>query len=291
MRLLRRGAALAGAAGCYLANSHRASSESASTTTQSIVLRDGRRLAFNVVGTGVPVYAFHGMGSSHLTWTSKPLPCEGVQLIALDRPGYGDSSDPPAAYSYTGFVRDLEQLADALGTPTFCVAGHSSGGPYALAAAALLPERVTACAAVASDPPYAHPLAPEWMRAEGNDMGGATYGAEPLARFGGWRAGDLAKGAAAKLHAWKGGAVGFVMDFMLERLPWSFRIEDIKLGSRLTFWVGTEDAASMTKGAPWMQSVVPGSRLEVVQGGNHGFKSEPRHLKAILEELVAASTR
>ena len=38
---------------------------------------------------------------------------------------------------------DMEQLADALGVGQFAVAGHSGGGPHALAVAAHLPDRVT----------------------------------------------------------------------------------------------------------------------------------------------------
>lgn len=72
---------------------------------------------------------------------------------------------------------------------------------------------------------------------------------------------------------------------MLERLPWSFRLEDITLGERLTFWVGEKDIESMVVGSPWMQTLVPGSKLQWVQGGDHGFKSEPQHLSAILVEL------
>jgi hypothetical protein len=52
----------------------------------------------------------------------------------------------------------------------------------------------------------------------------------------------------------------------------------------------------MVLGSPWMQSMVPGSKLRRVEGGNHGFKSEPEHLRAILVELrdmasVAARAR
>jgi pimeloyl-ACP methyl ester carboxylesterase len=38
---------------------------------------------------------------------------------------------------------DMEQLADELGLGPFVVAGHSGGGPHALAVAAHLPDRVT----------------------------------------------------------------------------------------------------------------------------------------------------
>jgi len=44
-------------------------------------------------------------------------------------------------------------LADALGHRTFLTAGWSAGGPPALACAALLPDRVRACVAIASPAP------------------------------------------------------------------------------------------------------------------------------------------
>ena len=75
------------------------------------------------------------------------------------------------------------------------------------------------------------------------------------------------------------------MDYMLERLPYSFRLEAITLGGRLSVWAGGEDYASIKAGAPFIQSLVPGSKLVVVPGGSHGFKSEPHHLGSILREL------
>ena len=44
--------------------------------------------------------------------------------------------------SYESYVDDLRQLADSLSVRQFFMIGVSGGGPYAYAAAALLPERV-----------------------------------------------------------------------------------------------------------------------------------------------------
>lgn len=262
----------------------------------SVRLRDGRVLAYHEEGTGVPVFAMHGMGSSRLTWVSEqPLVeiCAGVRIIAVDRPGYGGSSPPPFGYSYSAFARDLAELADHLQLPYFCVAGHSSGGPYALAAAAVLPTRVVAAAAVSSDPPYAHPAAPPRLRgadnlAEPASPGGiGLYGREPVAFAEEMRARAVQSRKPAKVHAWKGGTDGWVCDFALERLPWSFEVESIALGPRLTVWVGGEDIPAIAIGSPFLQQLVPGSHLRVVEGGGHGFKSHPKHLGAILSELKA----
>jgi len=264
--------------------------------TDKIQLKDGRVIACRVLGdpNGVPVVAIHGMSSSHLTWLPKnDAPIEsvasGVRLIAIDRPGYGGSSNPPACYSYAHFVRDLTEVCDALGVEHFCVAGHSSGGPYALAAAALLPKRVLACAAVSSDPPYLHPRCPDVVRLSDSmiaDGKGGFYGRDPVAKVANWRVQTLAgEGGEDKKYAWAPGVLGFVTDFTLERVPWSFRLEDIQLGERLTLWYGSKDYDPMVVGTPWMQTLVPGSQLRVVPDGKHSFKSEPKHYSAILVEL------
>lgn len=262
--------------------------------TESVTLQNGRKIAYQAYGDpdGIPVLAFHGMSSSHLTWETKtPLSilAPGVQLIAIDRPGYGDSTDPPAGYSYSQFVEDLEEFADALDLHRFCVAGHSSGGPYALALAAKLPERVLSCAAISSDPPYNHPRCPDIVRLSdsmASDGKGTFYGRDPVAKVSKWRRETLESGDASKRHAWKPGVLGFVTDFALERLPYSFKFEDITLGSRVTFWYGTEDYPPMIVGSPFMQSLVPGSQLRPVQGATHRtVKAEPTNLRAILLEL------
>eukprot|EP00419_Tripos_fusus_P002412 CAMPEP_0172670866 /NCGR_PEP_ID=MMETSP1074-20121228/10556_1 /TAXON_ID=2916 /ORGANISM="Ceratium fusus, Strain PA161109" /LENGTH=353 /DNA_ID=CAMNT_0013487829 /DNA_START=22 /DNA_END=1083 /DNA_ORIENTATION=+ len=258
-------------------------------------LRDGRILAYHEEGCGVPVFMLHGMGSSRLAWVSKSPITEiypGVRLIAIDRPGYGGSSPPPFAYSYSAFARDLAELADHLQVPRFCVAGHSSGGPYALAVAAELPLRVVAAAAISSDPPYAHHLAtPElrqsdlFSRSADVDKTG-LYGREPASFAQEGRAAALGSKNPVKVHAWKGGIDGWVCDFTLERVPWSFSLESITLGPRASIWVGGEDYEPIVLGAPFLQRLVSGSELHVVPGGGHNFCCEqPEHLAAILREM------
>lgn len=410
----------------------------------SIKLKNGRSIFYKSCGEGVPVFAFNGMGSAHTTWDQEN-PEPGIRLIAVDRPGYGSSSPPPAGYSYRQFVSDLTETADQLGLQRFCVAGHSSGGPYALAAAALLPQRVVACAAISSDPPYYHPKVPEAVRqadVSAQPVFGlveerlAKLGIEikkpmaPVANYVPWRKsgnvvyisgqipkdGDLihkgqvggnvsveAASEAARLcglnlvaqmreacngnldrvtqilqvqgfvastpdfsghpqvingvsdflvevfgkevgahsrfavgcsslplgvpvevgavieidenantptpfgfygvdpvikgqymaagagekrqYNWKQGPLGFVTDYALERLPWSFKLEEISQRERLTIWVGEKDIPVILHGAPFLQSLIPGSKLQVVPNGDHSFKRHPEHLSAILQEL------
>lgn len=110
-----------------------------------IQLSDGRRLAYTDVGeNGRPcMLFFHGAPASRLrlTYLEAEIEAAGCRVIAPDRPGYGGSSPQPGR-TMTDWPRDVAALTDALGIERFGVAGHSSGGPYAVAVAALLPDRV-----------------------------------------------------------------------------------------------------------------------------------------------------
>jgi pimeloyl-ACP methyl ester carboxylesterase len=66
---------------------------------------------------------------------------EGIRLVGIDRPGIG-SSTPHVYPSVRDFAADLAAVGDALGMAQFGVVGLSGGGPYALAAGAVLVGRV-----------------------------------------------------------------------------------------------------------------------------------------------------
>jgi pimeloyl-ACP methyl ester carboxylesterase len=76
----------------------------------------------------------------------------GVRMLVHDRPGYGGSTRQ-VGRRVADAAGDVRRFADALGWERFAVHGHSGSGPYALACAALLPERVTRCAVGAATAP------------------------------------------------------------------------------------------------------------------------------------------
>jgi pimeloyl-ACP methyl ester carboxylesterase len=80
----------------------------------------------------------------------------GFQLMSYDRPGYGLSESRPGRRVVDG-AADACVIADALGWERFAVWGFSGGGPFALACAAALPDRVTAACVFASLGPRGQP--------------------------------------------------------------------------------------------------------------------------------------
>lgn len=114
----------------------------------TVGLPDGRRLGFAEFGAagGTPILWLHGTPGAR-----RQIPPEArrlavrdnLRIVGVDRPGIG-SSTPHLYRDIAESVADLEVLADRLGLDDVLVIGLSGGGPYALAAGALLRERVRA---------------------------------------------------------------------------------------------------------------------------------------------------
>ncbi|OGN75839.1 MAG: hypothetical protein A2X25_01455 [Chloroflexi bacterium GWB2_49_20] len=118
-------------------------------------LIDGRQLAYAQYGdlTGKPVFFFHGTPGSRFFHPPTQITSKfGVRLITVDRPGYGSSTFQPDR-KITDWPKDIFQLADSLGLDTFAIAGHSGGGPYVLACAHALPNRVFSTVTISSTGP------------------------------------------------------------------------------------------------------------------------------------------
>lgn len=113
-------------------------------------LADGRALAYAEWGDvdGRPLLYFHGIPDGRFSWGAGAA-CEerGIRLIAVDRPGVG-GSDPKPGRTVFDWAADVEELAERLAIERFRVAGHSAGGPYALACALKLKARVESAALI-----------------------------------------------------------------------------------------------------------------------------------------------
>lgn len=111
---------------------------------QVIVLPDGRRLGYTIIGVGSPVFYFHGTASSRLEalLLKRLAETAPLQLISVDRPGYGLSTYNPRR-NLLDFNGDLNCLADHLGLDKFAVLGWSGGGVFALSYITNNSKRVT----------------------------------------------------------------------------------------------------------------------------------------------------
>lgn len=122
---------------------------------QQISLPDGRTLGYAEIGDpeGFPVMFFHGQPGNRLFQPDADITRQtGIRLILPDRPGYGLSSDQPDR-KILDWPKDIMTLSETLGLPRFGVIGYSAGGPYALACAAVMPERLSQVMLISGAPP------------------------------------------------------------------------------------------------------------------------------------------
>jgi pimeloyl-ACP methyl ester carboxylesterase len=110
-------------------------------------ISDARNLSYMEYGPsgGVPVFYFHGFPGSHedihLFNGAELAENLGLRIIAVNRPGYGDSDSQPGR-SLSDWPTDVIALANHLGIDRFSILGYSGGGPSALSCAYSIPDRL-----------------------------------------------------------------------------------------------------------------------------------------------------
>lgn len=276
-----------------------------------VVLRDGRLLGFAEFGdpTGRPVLWFHGTPGAR-----KQLPPETpdeaerrrLRVIVVERPGTGFST--PHLYDRIGdFSSDVVQLADQLGLTRFGVAGLSGGGPFVLAVAHDLPDRVVAAAVLGGIGPTAGPekapgytrlLAPfspllHALKAPLAEVLNGVVGRLPLRTIASpafdlyglvapppdrpllRRAEFKAMFIQDMVDALDSGMRAPIYDLYLFSKYWGFRLRDIRVPVR--FWHGDADVIVPVSHGRHQADLVPGSRLVTVPDGGHfsGFETVP----------------
>ena len=127
----------------------------------NVAVGDDRQIGFAEFGDpqGRAVFWLHGTPGAR-----RQIPTEArdyaedrhIRLIGVDRPGIG-SSTPFQYRNVLEFAEDLRTIADVLGIDEMGVVGLSGGGPYALACAAAMPERVVVTAVLGGVAPTIGP--------------------------------------------------------------------------------------------------------------------------------------
>ena len=280
---------------------------------QQINLPDGRVLAYAEYGDGGghPLFFFHGGNDSRLEGaildrTARRL---GVRVIAPDRPGYGRSTFQPGR-AFLDWPADVAALADALSLARFRVAGHSGGGPHALAVAYAMPARLDGVSLISSaGPPGSsnagmHPMfrvanflmgnsgrlharltqqtadqvlhepdkfLSQWGRASKAD--GRLFREQP----------DVAALVVAEMsEALRQGTAAILQEHPLYKRPWGFDLAAIDLPVQL--WHGLADVQAAPGWSEALAAALPQSQPHFVPDEGH-FSILANQQAAILETL------
>ena len=267
---------------------------------RSLTLDSGQVLSYEDSGDPngrSPVLFFHGTPGSRLQLKLLPAALrDGLHWITFDRPGYG-ASDRQPELTMTEVAAMGEVLVNRLGLDAFHVLGFSGGGPYALACAYAMPERVRSVHLAGSPGP---PDLPEiWSALRRQDHAFFTlvrkapwlFRALLRLRMGGVRqkpehfvaqlaakmsAGDqsllaapdvLAKLCADLREALRQGTAGMADDFAVLNRPWPFRLEDIRVPVHI--WQGAQDQVTSPQIGSAIAAHLPAAQFHLLESGSH----------------------
>jgi pimeloyl-ACP methyl ester carboxylesterase len=276
----------------------------------AIDLSDGRVLAYTDIGeSGQPcVLFFHGAPSSRLrvAYLENEFVASGVRVISPDRPWYGRSSQHPGR-SMADWPSDVSALTEALGIERFAVAGHSSGGPYAVACAALLSDRVSGLVTLGGVTDMGWPSAwegyieseRELMRMPDEESVVAwciEHFGEDGSRFMSASGMDLPEAdlplyederiasmlATARAEAFRQGVGGYAQDVFTQGRPWPFDPDQIRAPAVIL--QGEGDTLLPMTHAQHIADVVPGASLRMLP--HHGHFSILGELPAVAAGLA-----
>ena len=259
---------------------------------------DGRRVACAEYGDpgGLPVLALHGTPGSRLMFAlaDRAARERGIRLIAPERPGYG-LSDYRHSESLAQIAEDLSAVADLYEVDRFAVIGVSGGGPYAVAAAAAMPDRISLLALVA---PIGEVADAQLRLSRFQRLLFRRLARRPWAsrlffrrlRFMVFRSPDTAyrwlmrrvraadrellarSGVRISLQAAMGeglrpGVEGVAQDLRLCCSPWRLRFADIDVPAII--WQGSDDPVVPPEAAYALARALPNCRLDVIPAAGH----------------------
>ncbi len=268
---------------------------------------------------GIPAFYFHGLPGSAAEGELLHAACldNNIELIAVDRFGYGESSALQATEKkdrYTAWAEAINEFASQLCLEKYYIFAASGGGPYALACASLLHERVIATGIACGLGPVVnedlreqmrpmatwafylarhHPflltlvygtsvsIAARWMSGLTIDvLGRINLAVDRTA---------LSQPAAHKImqrnltRAFLHGIQGAREDLIAAQQPWSFNLAQIK---NLHLWHGASDRVVPKSHSQWVSAHVADSSLYILPGEGH-FSLPILHANQIVETVCA----
>ncbi|MEJ2591623.1 MAG: alpha/beta hydrolase [Candidatus Thiodiazotropha sp.] len=280
-------------------------------------LPEGRQLAYAIYGDpqGTPVIYCHGFPGSRLEarlFEAAALH-HHLRVIAPDRNGLG-ASDPLPGRRLLDWPSDVAALADGLGIDRFHLIGVSGGGPYALACAHRLADRLNGVtlvcplgpldrgdnlwamrwpailnfSSIRTLPGFTHGLYRHWVVPFVKHHPQTIYNLmlsmvpppdhQVLSRP------QVRETIVASLNeSVRGGAEGVLQEMAIYAAPWGFEPEAIDMP--IALWHGTADDTVPVKQGRELAQRLPDCSARYIEGEGH-FSLPVDHMDEIVEALL-----
>jgi pimeloyl-ACP methyl ester carboxylesterase len=287
----------------------------------ALPLSDGRVLEVEVSGPdgAIPLVVHHGTPGERSQYPpfAEAAEARGLRYVSYSRPGYGGSSRRPDR-AVADCTADTAAILAHLGADRCYTVGGSGGGPHALACAALLADRVLACATVAGVGPFgaqdldflagmgrenhkefgaalAGPTALQaYLEQEAETFAGVT-GEQVAAALGDLASpvdvaaltGEFAAYVAASFRqALANGIWGWFDDDLAFTRPWGFDLD--RIGVPVVVWQGGQDRMVPFDHGRWLAARLPSAKAKLLPEEGH-LSIAVDKFGEIIGELVASA--
>ncbi len=284
-----------------------------------IRLRDGRWLGYTESGdpAGTPVLFFHGFGTTRVVCPSTDAARQlGVRIIAMDRPGIGLSTPRPGR-RLVDWPDDVREAADQLGLKRFSIVGWSGGGPYALACARLMANRIKSIAIVSGAAPLTGTTRTDYLRRFDRNAVLVAGRAPWVVRIAMWHWGraqrrdaerffdkSVAEMCAAdqevlsepslrsamianSVELYRQGGRGMYDEALVLARPWGFDLSEIHVPVEI--WHGARDKVVPIEMSSHLVELIPGAQLRLYPDEGHHllYRRWPDILRSLVPQESA----
>jgi pimeloyl-ACP methyl ester carboxylesterase len=260
---------------------------------------DGTQLYYERRGDGEPLLLIQGMSGTHLAWGEPFLGAlgDGLDLVAYNHRGIGESGPQADAVTIVGLADDAAGVLDALGWESAHVLGVSMGGMVAQELALRHPARVRRLVLGCTYPGGAEARLPEPALVQ--QLAGAMLSGDRDQALRAGFAANLSASFAAEAANWD------AFHAMATTLPvpvpvimaqmqavighdTSARLSAIERPTLVVH--GTDDQMLPVANGELVARLIPGARLELLEGIGHMFWWEqPERSAALVREHVLAT--
>lgn len=269
----------------------------------------GHDVAYRQAGSGPVLVMIHGIAGSSGTWVPvMPLLAERYTVIAPDLLGHGESAKPRGDYSLGAYASGIRDLLGVLGHERATVVGHSLGGGIAMQFAYQFPQMAERLVLIGSGGlgkevspllralslPGTEFLLPVVLAPQIHDVVGSL--GRVLGRFGlrsdpllgevwnSWTRLTDVRAQRAFIHT-----IRAVIDVAGQRVSARDRLYLAHEVPTLIIW-GDRDQVIPVAHAHVAHELMPGSRLEIVEGAGHFLPIErPELLDRLLRDFLATT--
>jgi pimeloyl-ACP methyl ester carboxylesterase len=258
---------------------------------------------------GQVVFYFHGFPGSRLDgvlFDFEPLARDlGLRIIAIDRPGIGNSDFQPNR-KLQNWISTVSSIADLIKVDKFSVLAISGGAPYGFAVAYGLPDRLYSLTIVSGMGPFDYReslngtamLIPKlnsiirkiivWLMNIGIKKNPEKFKRNIINTLPECdnkylvQSGKINDVVFAFQEALKQGLNGYLQEAKIYKNKWQFNLSEIR--AKVILWHGTADNNVKIELAQRIESEIPDCKANYIENEGH-FSLTGKYLKNILTEI------